>query len=79
MSSIEEEGIISTGASRGKEGEHSTRNFVERFKNLFQNEAEWPDAAEKCLEKDKDFKDKVRLMDKKIVVAYMLITLYKFL
>ena len=65
MSSTEEEEIISTGASREKENSQSiaTHNFVERFKNLFQNDAEWPEAAEKCLEKDKKFKDKVRLME----------------
>ena len=60
--SLTEEEIISTGASREKEDEQTTRNFVERFKNLFQNDAEWPDAAKKCFEKDKDFKDKVGLM-----------------
>ena len=63
MSSIEEEELISAGASREKEDEQSTRNFVERFKDLFQNDAEWPDAAKKCLEKDEDFKDRVRLME----------------
>ena len=63
MSAIEEEGLISAGKSREKEDEQSTRKFVERFKDLFQNDAEWPDAAERCLENDKDFKDKVRLME----------------
>ena len=60
-----EEEIVSTGACREKEDAQSTRNFVERFENLFRNDAEWLEAVEKCYEEDKDFKDKVRLMDKK--------------
>ena len=39
MSANEEEGLISAGKSREKEDEQSTRKFVERFKDLFQNDA----------------------------------------
>ena len=74
MSSIEEEELISAGKSREKEDEQSTRKFVERFKDLFRKGAAWLEDAKQCYEEDKDFKDKVRLIDK--TLWYMLTTLY---